>query len=188
MLPSELPATILHHSLYKRVFSDHTFETRVLGDVIGTIIPQRDCFYLFSLEDQALTIKKKNVESHIELRLLDGLSLSNAESWGFDLPIILKENYSHWYCEAENVILLRGISFFDVGIEFILKLDENQWRCFRIPFYRKDTIWKDYLEKKVDLELFDELVTLKSPILDILKKIESAQYIHSYKSHDGLIR
>ena len=187
--PSELPSTILHHPLYKRVFSDYSFETRILGNSFQTINPQRGCSYSFSLEDQNLTIKETNVESHAELRLLDGLSLANEDSWGFDLPIILKKNYSHWYCAKENVILFRGISFYDTGIEFLLKLDdEKQWRCYRIPSHMKNTIWKEYLEEKVELEKLDELVSSKSQILSVLKKFESAHYIHCYRSHDGLMR
>ena len=180
--PSELPATILNHPLYKRTFGDRNFETQLLGDCIQTTIPSNGYFYSFRLGgSNSLTIKETDIGG-VELRLLDSFDLFQQGSWGFDLPVILKENYSHWYCESEHVILLRGVSYCEREVEFVIQFDSPHRRCYNVPAHNAKHFWKDYLRGEATyMPEFIELVKHESLALDVLSKFEKAEYILTYE-------
>ena len=180
--PSELPATILNHPLYKSTFGDRNFETQLLGDCIQTTIPSNGYFYSFRLGgSNSLTIKENDTDG-VELKLLDSFDLSDEESWGFDLPVILQENYSHWYCESEQVILLRGISYCEREVEFVIEFDSSDWRCYKVRAHNAKHFWKDYLRDEATyMPDFIELVKYESSALDVLSKFEKPEYILTYE-------
>ena len=184
--PSQLPSTILRRTLYKRTFKDRNFEACSSGNTFETVHPSHGRHYRFKLEGKILTITEEDPETSEQLVILNSCSLHKTNSWGFKLPLILKENYSHWYSSKYRIILFRGQEFYDRAIDFILKLSGNQWHCYRVPSHRKKQNWKTYLNSIE--QSFDELVQIESPILSIMEKFENGEYVHCYLSPDGLIR
>ena len=184
--PSQLPSTILRHTLYKRTFKDRNFETCSSGNTFETVHPSHGRRYRFKLEGKRLTITEKDPETSEQLVILDSCSLHETNSWGYKLPLILKQNYSHWYSSKYRIIFFRGQEFYDRDIDFILKLSANQWHCYRVHSHRKKDNWKTYLNSIE--QSFDELVQIESPILSIMEKFEKREYIHCYLSPDGMIR
>ena len=184
--PSQLPSTILDHPLYKRSFKDRNFETCSSGNSLRTMRPSHGFYYSFcldSLDNSTLTVTEEDPKNDSELVLLDSCCLPNEGSWGYDLPIILKENYSHWYCRKNKVVLFRGLKFFDRDADFILRLTGNQWHCYRIPSHSRMEIWQKYLQGEIALQRsFDQLIKLQAPLMEVLEKFENRKYIHCYKS------
>ena len=187
--PSHLPSSILKHPLYERTFGNENFETRSIGKHLQTVTEIDGCLYSFSLNNSNLTVTETCMKSSQKWKLLDALSFSQKTSWGFDLPDILKNNFSHWFCEEKNVIFFRGIHFTDKSVDFVLK-KEFEWHCYRIPSHRRKSFWRDCIGKHWTSERFSlgELVKLEGANLKVLKKFESASYIHCYLAENGMIR
>ena len=186
--PSELPQTILNHALYKRTFGDRNFQTHLNDSVIQTVVPVSGCFYSFSLTGEILVVKEKNTKTSVELTLLDGTCLSDETSWGYDLPIILKKKFSHWYCPKRRAIIFRGVTFLDRSVHFISILKNENWHCYRIPSHQKQDTWNSFLKEEIELErTFDELLKVESSTVKVLSKFENAANIHCYRSPDQLI-
>ena len=185
--PSHLPNSILKHPLYERTFGNENFETRSIGKHLQTVTEIDGCLYSFSLNNNSLTVTETCMKSSKKWKLLDALSLSQT-SWGFDLPDILKNNFSHWFCEEQNVIFFRGIHFTDKCVDYVLKKDID-WHCYRIPSHRRISFLHDCIKKEwiSELSLLDKLVKLEGPILNVLKKFESASYIHCYLAENSMI-
>ena len=185
---SSLPSEIIHHPLYERIFGDRNFKTCLENGLMKTAMPIEGQVYSFLLDEDDLIVIERDAQTNIELRLLDSFCLTDKMSWGFELPEILKENYSHWYSENEKAVLFRGRSFSEKSVEFLMIFDLGEWKCFRIPSYRAASIWDDYLNSQVVLDdNFDQLVLNSSPTKKILEKFEDGKYIHIYKSPDGII-
>ena len=180
---SSLPATILRHPLYVRSFKDRNFETCMSQNIIKTVMPIKGCMYEFGLQDGNLHVVEKDDRTKVELRLLDSVNLQDKGSWGFELPIILKEKYSHWYCTKENVVLFRDHYFSTRNVEFIMRQEtQDVWQCLRVPTHQRRDIWNNFLNNNVELERFDHLVTHSSTTMNILQKFEDVKYIHTFIS------
>ena len=187
--PSQLPTAILIHPLYRRSFGDRNFETCSSTNVLKTVKATHGFYYWFCLQGNNLCVTEKDPRTGHELLMMDSCCLPDQGCWGYDLPINLKENYSHWYSPQMEVILFRGREFFDRDVDFILEMKRNQWHCYRIPSHRKKKIWNEHLEKLLKLEeQFDELVKIEAPVLKILHKFEAEKYLHCYKSPEGFVR
>ena len=180
---SSLPSSILRHDLFVRTFNDRNFETCLSGNVIKTAMPVKGRTYSFCLEKDKLTVKEScNIGGQdVELRLLNPLELHDEKSWGFSLPVILKENYSHWFCEEKQYVLFRGRYFLDRTVDFILEFKDNAWKCYRIPSYENETVWEKYLTGKVCLEdCYDKLVIVTSCLQNVFEKFEDPKFIHTF--------
>ena len=185
---SSLPIEIICHPLYKRIFGYRNFTTCLENGVMKTAMPIEGRVYSFLLDENDLIVIERDAQTNIELRLLDSFCLTDKLSWGFELPVTLKENYSHWYSENEKAVLFRGRSFSEKNVEFLMMFELGEWKCFRIPSYKTASIWDDYLNSQVVLnDNFDRLVLNWSPTKKILEKFENEKYIHTYKSPDGII-
>ena len=185
---SALPASVLRHPLYKKTFGDRNFKISLENRVMKTAMPIKGRIYSFMLLGSSLTVIEKDSQTNVELRLLDSSNLDNKNSWGFELPVILKENYGHWYCESKKALLFRGHSFLERSTDFLMIFTHNEWRCFRIPSHKTSSLWNQYLTSPSELSaLLDQLVSSGSSTKTILEKFEEKEYIHTYKSPDGTI-
>ena len=194
---SSLPSSILRHALFQKTFSDRNFETCVSGNVIKTAMPVNGRKYTFRLaEDDLIVNECYEIEEGktLELRLLNSLNLCDGNSWGYSLPVILKENYSHWYCEKKQIVLFRGLYFLDRNVDFILAfesaeedaLTEKKWNCYRIPSFERNTVWDMFVSGKLILnERYDQLKLIdQSEITKVLAKFEDPSFIHTFTSHE----
>ena len=100
--PSRLPLEILEHPLYVRTFGDSNFEVAVTKKgVRQTIKPIKGKFYDFYLADgqqqsSELIVVEVDRARAQRLQLLDVGVDGGYGEWGKELPVRLRELYSHW--------------------------------------------------------------------------------------------
>ena len=98
--PGRLPASILQHALYKRSFGAIDFEVVKKNGMLETVRPSHGRYYRFYqvgnqlfIHESRGTVNIKNGDIWDEcFELLDSSSIDN---WGKEIPIYLKEVYSH---------------------------------------------------------------------------------------------
>jgi hypothetical protein len=99
--PSRLPLEILKHPLYVRTFGDSNFEVAVTKEgvrqTIKAIKGRFYDFYLADMEQQSeLVVVEVDKRRGQRLQLLDVGMDGECGQWGKELPIMLRELYSHW--------------------------------------------------------------------------------------------
>ena len=175
--PSRLPLSILDNPIYVRTFGDRNFEVIEKGDFLETRSEVFGRFYRFSKGDGLRIHEFKEDESEM-LELLDGVK---PNSWAIDLPKRLKNMHSHWLYRDSNLIVLRGISFNDRDVSFLIKLTANlgsniEGKVKCVEVYNVD---RDQLPSLMEeIPTMDTLVLQQSKALDVISKFERKEYIH----------
>lgn len=214
--PSRLPQRILKHPLYIRSFGERTFEvctmtaaTDCSSGKLKTTSTVKGSFYTFELlfESEQLVVHERTAssagaETGVTLELLalsDVQEVSSmAPGWADNLPIRLKEMHSHWYNAETNVVLLRGVLFFQREVAFFI-CDPSRpgvqpaqttagTQCFRVPLHRRNEDWAfAFNVSTTDLdataglrENLDQLVLHDSKAIEVLAKLEDKAFIHTY--------
>jgi hypothetical protein len=117
--PGFLPAFIVDDPQYRRIFGTRNFEVVVMGSRhfrSARLFDGRLTFEFLADSDQTLHIFEhdkgtaKTPPQKLQLLVRNDL----------DLPTILREDYSHWYYEAGNAVVLRNPSYSDRNIDFIM--------------------------------------------------------------------
>lgn len=187
--PSQLPLEVLSHPLYQRCFGDTRFEVVAkCTSEMQTITPTDGRFYRFSIfPDGKLEIKELSslvANEETELELLDGIDTG----WASELPVRLRQLHSHWVIRARQLVLLRGISFRDRGIDFIVRCAEPDVLC--VPSHMRDKPLLEILQEHAR-EPFDRLVLHESVVTELLVRFEDRKYIHTLltgdQSHETLL-
>ena len=149
--PRSLPSDVLAHPLYLRSFGERDFEVSVTGaGALRTARPLTGCIYEFfmgpsgRLDVKELLLNSEDAAPHV-LELLDGTPDGIAE-WGAELPIRLRELYSHWLCRESNALFVRDTRLPLRHVSFVGLLgdatDEAPTgaavRCFRVPLHLRN--------------------------------------------------
>ena len=181
---SRLPACVYAHPLYKRTFKDRRFEICVSNGVYTTVKPTKGCIYTFEFRGNHLFVHEVDTETKTDLQLLESDGL-----WGTELPVRLRELHSHWYCHEKNAVLIREISYCKRRTDFVIKKenDNEPWICFRVPLHRRQYIWNEFLNNKLDLSQLDKLIFCNDA-RKMLEKFEDMQYIQTYISPSGTLK
>ena len=115
--PSILPASILDHPVYRRTFGHSNFEVSYLpNQSYRTVRHLRGRMYELSPPTSTLSniiIREIDSRTGLTLELLDG---TPTQQWQGDMPVRLKEHYSHWLDREKNILLLRPIEFVAIFI------------------------------------------------------------------------
>lgn len=123
---ARLPRKISNDPLYRRVFQTFTFEIQPEdANTFNTVQKYNDRAYKFSLKSNGIIVITECYDDGTEMELLPTNILEN------ELPYLLVENYSHWWCENENIVYFRPKLFDDKNfsaenaIEYSLDLNYN---------------------------------------------------------------
>lgn len=202
--PRRLPDNVLQHPLYKKAFGDRNFETVITAggegsSVIRTARAIRGKFYEFRMGPSATANSFRILEidkvSRVILELLDNVSANPA--WQGNLPVRLCRMHGHWLWRSKGIVVLRGISFLDQNISFMLKrvlatsgdTTSDSWKCVRVPDYINKQHGLFSIERLLDQESFrpDELVHLDWPdqLLDVFAKMEAPEFIEFYETSES---
>ena len=187
--PAQLPESVTEHPLYKRTFREWMFQSYIKADgTLATVRSFKGCFYTFASEAEGLVIME-HPEQGPTLRLLDHTDGRFGAS-GCDLPVRLRELYSHWYCAAQRTIVLRPKYFVERDAVFLLQSigpsdGPAAWQCRRVPKPLRAKPWTELL----NMDSLDRLVLLDAPPLTaILAKFERAAYTHMYITPTGRLK
>ena len=176
--PAQLPNDVLYHPLYKRCFGKQNFLTCIEQGTIKTVMPTDNYMYKFTIADKGkrlfiqeteeIEIENNGIKTtnKITLELLDP---SRIETWAPNLPIRLKELYSHWYCREHKKLIFRPISFQKRDIKFMYDLTY----CWRVPLHERDKHW---LKQEIGN---DKLILTNQ---NIFKQIENKELVHVFKT------
>jgi hypothetical protein len=142
-------------------------------------------FYRFTLGTNIKIYEIKEDESEL-LELLD--VTGSMSKWSNDIPPRLTSMHSHWLQRDKQLIVLRGIHFHDRNVSYLVKLESCEstnamGQVRQVESHREGRDQLAVLMK--DFNAMDTLVMHDSPVLDILSKFESKQYIHSLISSIG---
>ncbi len=183
--PSRLPGDILSHSLFQSTFGDRDFDVRpVTGGALQTVRSFNGKYYEFLKSDTELSIREIEVELKKEFYLLDPKIHSK---WFLNLPIRLQEMHSAWFCEADNLIIIRQKFIFSTDslgnyrekITALVVLDEdNVPVCFDVPAHKRHLPWEFLVSDAKSMDKFVK-VDYKDPIIQLLCRIEKAEFLHS---------
>ncbi len=165
---SRLPSSITGHSDFQRVFQDFIFEVQEANGRFDSKYKYKDCYYSFHCNDSGVFITERKQNG-------DEYELIPEKIFSDEIPFLLVENHSHWWCKAENLIEFRPICFSDanfsleVGVQY--KLDLNGGRLTHTK------------SKKIMLD-----VTSGSykKIARQLSRLESPKYIHILMDEPGI--
>ena len=172
--PSRLPNSILNNPLYQRTFGSQNFEVVDKGNFLETCQPSYGRFYRFS-KASSLKIYELNETETETLELLDGIN----PTWAVEMPIRLKQMHSHWLLRDGPLIVLRGISFKDRDISFLIKLQMIGCSSGEVKCVRTHQKGENLLKLSRDLGKMDTLVLCQSKVLEVISKIEPKQFIHA---------
>ena len=171
--PGFLPQSVVDDPLYQRTFSCRNFESVVLGPQhYRTARPvENECFYEFLLDSSGLL--------HIlECRSPPGSSLDTSgkrlllRSSLFDLPALLRGKYSHWYNPGNDLVILRGVSYRERRIEYVM----SRKSTYVVPLKNQNWCLAKILED--GLESFHRLVMGPSLVGSLLQRFETNDFIH----------
>ncbi|KAI9348499.1 hypothetical protein BDR26DRAFT_701617 [Obelidium mucronatum] len=181
MPPGRLPAAILTNPLYIKHFGNRDFEVRLVGSVLETVEPLAGRKYHFaSLSGEKLLAREIDEQGRI-FELIP----HTEKSWWSDLPISLLKLYSHWYCQAERLMVFRPHNVLDRTIAFLVNWTASAGTCYEV----KSHLSALSLETLVNLKhQFNKFVVLKdSSSLRCFTKLEQTKFIHTLCTPDDLI-
>lgn len=180
--PSRLPASVLRHKLYMRSFGVRQFEVVQKEGFFESRRPTFGRFYRFSLGSSLKIFELKEDGSEM-LELLD------ISSWSNNIPPRLTKMHSHWLYRDRNLIILRGISFENRNISYLIECERPYHDFFESGIAKVNGQVKcvnEHQDARDQLQLLlkhkhtmDTLVLHKSPVLNILSKFEPKEFIHS---------
>eukprot|EP00798_Chlamydomonas_sp_ICE-L_P016685 gene16685-22945_t len=206
--PSRLPRDIVTHSMYRRAFGDINFEVvKTNTGALKTLKPVKGHQYTFTPPTKGgplVVTEEASVQGHhscLELLNVGDVETAPCEPWGAELPVRIRQLHSHWLCRAQNIIVVRPVSFLGHDTYFVIccnpaSMISNQSRngdvvrlrysCLRIPLHLMQIPWPSLLEDH-SADLNDELVLdqQSSLGLNILAKLEASEFIHAYYSTSG---
>ncbi|KAJ6635827.1 hypothetical protein Bhyg_14413, partial [Pseudolycoriella hygida] len=164
---SRLPKLITQNPLFERVFENYLFD--VHKDASGTFTTKhsyKQSYYKFHCNDGndiIITEQKTNGDEY---------ELIPEKHFNEEVPYLLINNYSHWWCKSKKIIEFRPIRFSDPnissseGVQYELDLDSRKL------VHRKT--------QKIMLDVTSESFT---KIVDQLARLESRKYIHIFMEH-----
>lgn len=176
--PSSLPSEILEHELYKRSFGNRNFEIVSKNEVYETVRQVGGFLYSFTVKNDGSLCVVETSQDEERLELLDGTA-NGIERWAEELPTRLKQMHSHWLSRDTNVLLLRGRTFFQREVYFILDLPSSKdnigGNCRLVPDHMKGDDWREMVQSS---SAFAQLVLHDSDLLRVLAKFEERQFVH----------
>jgi hypothetical protein len=165
--PSALPISVLSNKLYQRTFRDRNFLV-VSGLQHFRAAKLVDEHYLYEFQcnsGNSLVIRETDTRTGAQRLLLDRSII--------DLPELLREQHSHWYCTANGCVLVRGVLYTDREIRFIMK----KIGTFAVPPERREVDPSTLISK---LQTFDMLMLGSTSATDFLKEFESLDFVHIF--------
>ena len=177
--PSQLPRSILDHPLYKRTFSNRNFEVAKDGSFLMTCTPVFDRHYRFLERCGDLQVLEIDINTGETMELLD----SNGD-WAGALPIRLRLMHSHWLLRDRNLVLVRGIDYFNRDVSFAIVTGP----CRAIKCVDKHLQQKNNAQLQSLLDEMDSLVICRSKTMDVLAKFEDRRFIHPLRNCPSQLR
>jgi Protein of unknown function (DUF3638) len=165
--PSVLPVSVLSNKLYQRTFGDRNF---VVVPVLQhfrapTLVDEHYLYEFQSISGDSLVIRETDFRTGAQRLLLDRSII--------DLPELLREQHSHWYCTADGCVLVRGVLYTDREIRFIMK----KIGTFAVPPERREVDPSTLISK---LQTFNMLMLGSTSATDFLKEFESLDFVHIF--------
>eukprot|EP01036_Dinobryon_divergens_P022332 gene22332-30577_t len=181
--PSILPASILDHPVYRRSFGNSNFEVSSLpNQSYRTIRHLRGRIYELSPPTNTSPIIIREIDSRtgLMLELMDG---TQSQQWQGDMPIRLREHYSHWLDREKNILLIRPIEFWDRKIVFFAQKEafSNKWEFRQVAPHqqRYDLDGRNLVGNKSG---YRRLVLLSNTaVRKIFNRFEEDKYIEYYE-------
>ena len=190
--PGSLPAEILDHSLYKRVFGKENFEVVNMTGVQETTKLVSGCMYRFLRRGQELHVTEIDVSTMEEHELLDATTIN---SWAGELKPRLQQMHSHWLNRQQDIIVLRGRAFYDRQISFLLSCgresssleDKIEVGVHVVPKHLRSIPLSELLDQMTD---FERIIVPAAEVsaAHVLTKFENPDFIHFVGGPLGLIR
>lgn len=143
--PSLLPADMVANPLYKRVFGDTNFEVTCSNGCFRTARAVGGHFYQFCLAGDGESLVIEEIDQQCDERL----ELLHPEGgWGRSIPVRFRTMNSHWLCRSRSIIVLRGKSFRNHDVNFVVDCNspDGVASCYRIPPHLRSRDWKELLE------------------------------------------
>jgi Protein of unknown function (DUF3638) len=165
--PSVLPVSVLSNKLYQRTFGDRNFLV-VSGLQHFRAAKLVDEHYLYEFQcnsGNSLVIRETDTRTGAQRLLLDRSII--------ELPEMLRERHSHWYCTANGCVLVRGVLYTDREIRFIM----NKIGTFAVPPERREVEPSTLISK---LQTFDMLMLGNTSATDVLNEFESLDFVHIF--------
>eukprot|EP00899_Mesostigma_viride_P028443 jgi/Mesvir1/8784/Mv02694-RA.1 len=189
--PGRLPAAILEHPLYKAVFGDKSFEVSTTADGVHCVtrsVGGRWYEFVMLADDRLLAVEVDRSESAgARLELLDP-----EEGWARDLPIRLVELHSHWLCRdpathpgSVPYVVFRPRDFRQHQVSFLMEcLSNESGDCLRVPdalCWQPCSVLAGGMRSSLTQYLMLARAGDKDPLLRVLSKFESLDYIHIFE-------
>ena len=98
--------------------------------------------------------------------------LPHDQPWNRELPVRLRELYSHWWCSEEEVVVLRPIPFRQRQAHFVLAVDDQLdvidgrpagVECLQIESHLRGKPWTELLDQVGRCSLTVSEPVLKAP-------------------------
>jgi hypothetical protein len=167
--PGFLPTSVVDDPQYRRIFGSRNFEVVVMGSQhfrSSRLIDGRLTYEFLLDSDNTLHILEhdKGTANNPQQKLQ--LLVRN----GFDLPTILREDYSHWYYEVGNAVVLRKPSYCDRNIAFII----TRSATYHVPEEFQEPFAESVLSK---LHLCRRLLRGETKLFKLLRYFEFPEFI-----------
>jgi Protein of unknown function (DUF3638) len=162
-----LPSSIVASELYQRVFGSMNF----------VVLSNTQCFrtdkmvdgrYLYEFQtcaDGSLLIREEDWQNGDTLLLL--------EKDNVDLPVLLREQHSHWHSAKHGSLFLRGVSYSDRQIRYVMTKELT----YQIPSSFQTSEPADLIEQ---MPSFDRLMQGETSAAAFVSGLEFAEFVHIF--------
>eukprot|EP00798_Chlamydomonas_sp_ICE-L_P016734 gene16734-23004_t len=161
--------------------------------------------YNFSMVGGTLVVTEELAgqghQSHLELLDVGDVKTAPCGLWGAELPVRIRQLHSHWLCRADNIIVVRPVSFLCHHTHYVIccnprskdskqshtgDVEKFRYSCLRIPLHLMQRPWPSLLSEH-RAELTDELVLAQQSSLGlkILAKLEDSKFIQTYSQESA---
>lgn len=160
---SRLPKTITEHPMFQRVFDQFIFEVhQESSERFCTKYKHRNCYYSFYGSDDEVIITERKRSGEI-------YELIPENNFSYEIPYLLVENHSHWWCKTRNIIEFRPVKFSNPaisvpdGVQY--ELDLNNGTLINVK------------TRNIMLDVTSESFC---KIINQLSRLESKKFIHIF--------
>lgn len=160
---SRLPKSITEHPHFQRVFEQFIFEVhQEASGRFDTKHKYKNSHYSFLGDDDEVIITERKENG-------DEYELIPDENFVAEIPYLLVENHSHWWCKAKKIIEFRPICFSDPNISTSEGVQ-----------YELDLNIGNLLHRKTKKAMLDVTSGSYKKIVHQLSRLESKKYIHIF--------
>jgi hypothetical protein len=163
--PGALPLAVLSNELYERTFGDRNFlvVTGLQHFRAAKLVDERYLYEFQCGSDDSLLISETDEQTGAKRLLLDRNTI--------ELPKLLRERHSHWYCTTNRCVVVRGIVYTDRVIRYIMNKDG----AFAVSPEIQEVEPYSLILK---VGAFDRLAIGTTTATDFLEGFESLDYVH----------